>query len=308
VQLDTGVEKWRFPAQVDQLLQFYAPPVLNDNGQLLVGSYHKSLFALDSASGVQVWVFPDAKSKFIASPLVTPDAVYAPSGDEVLYALDGDGRLLWSFPTPGGSQWSTPVTDANCSCIYLATMDHTIYAIDPADGSQLWRSEKFNGSIVGKPALSPEGVLFAGTVGKELVAYDTANRAILWRFGSEGWIWGGPLYIDGVVYFGDLSGKFFAIDVATGQKKWELPVDGPVVETAAFDGESLYLTTETGTLYALNLSGTLRWSKPLGGKTHTAPVLAGDLILTSTVATDVPLMTAFDKQGNQRWAFTPENK
>jgi outer membrane protein assembly factor BamB len=92
-------EQWRFPNPVNNKISFYAPPAMSANKQLLAGGFDHILYSLNSDNGSQVWAFAEAKDRYIAAPLVTDKAIFAPNADWNLYALDLNGKLLWTFKT-----------------------------------------------------------------------------------------------------------------------------------------------------------------------------------------------------------------
>ena len=49
-----------------------------------------------------------------------------------------NGKLLWRYDT-GDAIWAEPVTDGES--IYVASMDHFLYALDPATGDVHWSYE-----------------------------------------------------------------------------------------------------------------------------------------------------------------------
>jgi len=301
-----GLEKWRFPAEADNKVTFFAAPVLTEDGQLLAGSYNNSLYSINPENGEQNWVFTGASDRYIGSLLATPDTIYAPTAGDELVALDLNGNLRWKFQARG-ALWSTPVTDKNCECVYVASMDHRIYALEAQSGNLLWETDDLGGSIVGKPALSDEGILYAGTFASEILAIDAQEGQILWRTPTNGWIWGGPTIVGDLLYFGDLAGYFYAVERSSGEIRWDIQPNGPISETPLVVEESIFFSTEAGTLYALDLVGNTRWSKDIGEKLYAAPVRADQLILVASVGSD-ELLFALDTNGNQQWSFTPEKK
>lgn len=305
IDTTSRTEKWRFPAETNNNTTFYAGPVLTSDNQLIAGSYNHSLYSINPANGSQNWVFAGAKSRYIGSPLAGPDAIYAPNSDNSLYALDYSGNLLWSFKT-GGPLWATPVSDPDCSCLFVPSMDHFLYSIDAKTGLQQWKSEDLGGSLVGTPAYV-DGFLYAGTFNSEMLALDATNGKIVWRTKTDGWVWGGPLHHEGKLYFGDVNGSIYAIDVADGGISWKLTPDGPVSEPPLLTADGLYFSTQSGSLVALTLDGTIRWNIPVGGKLHTTPALAGELILAAPVGTD-ELFFAYNASGAQQWPYTIEKK
>jgi len=310
VDLTNGTEKWRYPAEADNSITFYADPELTGDGQVIAGSYDATLYSLEAETGRQVWVFPDAENRYIAGALVDDGSIFAPAADENLYSLDLDGRLQWTF-TSEGESWAQPITDEECSCLFLSSMDHTVYAIDPQNGTEKWRSEELGGAVVGTPAYNNDGVLYVGTFGGKLFALNAENGAVIWEYSTQdnGWIWSGPTLSDGVLYFGDLNGYFYAVDAENGTQNWQLTpaqLDGEIVGSPLVIDQDIYITTEEGILYKLDTDGKIQWSQPVGenAKVYTSPRAANDLILVAPVQID-ELLIAFNQDGVRQWTFIP---
>lgn len=308
INLENGSEHWRFPAEADNNVTFYAAPSLTDDGQLIVGSYDSNLYSLDTETGRQNWVFPDATNRYIASALVENSSIFAPAADENLYSLNQGGSLEWTF-TSQGESWAKPATNEACGCLFLPSMDHTVYAIDPQNGTEIWRSDDLGGAMVGTPAFNDNGELYVGTFGGKLFALNAENGAIVWEFSTEdgGWIWSGPSISDGVLYFGDLNGYFYAVDAETGTQEWQLTseqLDGQIVGSPLVMDQDIYVTSQAGMLFKLDTSGKVQWSQTLGGNIYTAPEFANGLILVAPTLSD-NLLIAVNENGAQQWTFSP---
>ena len=157
LDINTGAQQWQFPAEAINGVDFYAAPILADEGnQLLVGGYNNVLYSVNPANGLEIWAFGEAGNRYIASPLATEDGIFAANSDNTLYALDYDGQLMWKFTTDD-PLWASPVWSENCGCIYQVSMDHTLYALNPENGSLVWKSEDLGGPMVSAPALSETG-------------------------------------------------------------------------------------------------------------------------------------------------------
>jgi outer membrane protein assembly factor BamB len=92
VNLTNGTERWRFPVEANAKITFYADPVLTENGQLIAGGYDSILYTINPANGLGTPLFTGAGDRYIGSPLVTADMIYAPSADHKLYAIGLDGQ------------------------------------------------------------------------------------------------------------------------------------------------------------------------------------------------------------------------
>jgi outer membrane protein assembly factor BamB len=311
VRLNNGNEVWRFPQKADNKKSFFATPLLTPDGQLLVGSagsdhtlYSLDPQNLDSAANEpkQNWSFSGAQDRWVASQLVVDSTIYAPNDDGTLYVLDLQGNLQWSLPL-SGTLWAQPVTDGKL--IYVPSLDHVLYAIDPQSHTIAWKVT-LGGAIAGSPAVSPNGTLYIGSFASKLEAVDTASQQAHTLANSNGWIWGGPALDGDTLYFGDLDGQFYALGATSGHQSWA-PVqpDGPIVGSPLVTPDFVVITTEAGGVYAIDRDGKIVWNQMLGGKIYSAPVAAGDLILAAPMQADF-VLAALDQTGKQVWTFTPQ--
>jgi outer membrane protein assembly factor BamB len=306
INLSNGIQKWIYPNEPDNSKAFYSDPALSPDGQLIVGGYDQILYSLNPDSGTLNWQFTQAEYRYIASQLANENGIFAPNSDKTVYALDASGGLRWEYLSEGES-WAQPVSDPECECLYLTTMQHFVYALNPEDGSVIWESESLGGSIVGVPALSPDKVLYLGTFGSEVIALNGENGKIVWRVPTEGWVWSGPTLIDDRLYLGDLNGNFYALNATDGSTIWKVAssqLDGPITGSPLVDGDRIYFGTENGTLFAVDTSGKILWKQTVGGKLYPSPKLAGDLILVAPIQID-ELLVAYSKDGARQWSFTP---
>jgi outer membrane protein assembly factor BamB len=335
INVANGTEKWRFPLEANNKVSFYSIPVMTPDGQLIVGGYDNVLYSLDPGTGKENWAFRGARNRYIGNPLVNDAGIFAPSADENIYALDFKGNQLWSFRTQG-AQWAQPASDPACDCIYIASMDHHLYAINAANGAQEWKTDDLGGAMVGTPAYGLEGTLYIGTFNDEMLAISAADGKVLWRVPTGGWVWGGPALKDGMLYFGDLSGVFYALDATNGKTVWKLDPDtsvgqgvqktkpdGPIVQTPLLAEESIYFTTRVGSIFGVSYSGETIFYLDIhqidksicgegndsavrpSGKLFSSPVQAGDKILIAPTEAD-ELLIALDASGKPVWCpFIP---
>jgi len=173
----------------------------------------------------------------------------------------------------------------------------------------IWKTDDLGGSIAGTPTLSPEGVLYVGTFGPEVVALNATDGEILWRAKAKGWVWTGPLLQDEVLYFGDLAGSMFAINAKDGTERWSLQPENAqkngISGRPVILGDTVYFASRGGTLYAVDVAnGSLRWPKPIGGQLYADLATVDETILLASVKGDA-ILIALDANGNQKWAFVP---
>ena len=305
INLTNGSEKWHFPAEANNKISFYAAPALTQDGQVILSGYDHKVYSLDPASGAEKWVFSEGTNRYIASPLAYETGIYAPSSDNFLYALDLSGISRWKFETDH-VQWSTPATDGKN--LFLPSMNHHIHALEIETGNLVWESEDLGGSIAGSLALGPDGVMYAGTIGSELLAIDMQNGQVKWRMPADGWVWSGPVLDGDRLYFGDMAGSVYAVNARDGSVIWKIQPDTgenrAITGKPLVMGDALYFGAASGTLYSVNTSdGSPRWNKIFEGKMHFGPYAAGERILVAPTA-KAPTLVALDLNGNQVWAFS----
>lgn len=175
----TGVEKWQFDTK--GIVQ--ASPVLA--GPLLViGSRYPYVFALDRATGKEKWRFNYFGSWVESSAVIASETAYVGSSDFLhLFAIDlKSGQRKWGFKTSGYS-WSSPAADASKVYVGCArssqrhpTDGGDVYAVDAKTGREVWR-------------------------------FQTGRQADHFLNG----VVSSPAVADGLVYFGALDGKVYAV-------------------------------------------------------------------------------------------------
>lgn len=303
VDVENGREIWRYPEKADKKL-YYATPILTADGQLLIGSAGTDhpFISLNPETGKENWAenFTGAKGAWIASPLVFNEKIYAPNTDGFLYILDLNGKQATDPIELGGALWSTPSTDG--ALLYVTSLDHRFHVIDP-DTNQINESIDLGGAAPGGPAVGTDGLYvgsFASTI--EFIQSNGQHEVIAT---AKDWIWGAPAFDGDTLYYADLSGMVYSLDLASGNQNWDaLQPDGPIVANLLVVGDQIYVATESGSFFALDRDGKIVWEKTPGGKIYTSPVVSGELILVAPYQAEFAL-AAFDAEGKQAWTFTP---
>ena len=91
IDLETGAEKWRYSTGGTVV----AKPLLYRD-MVVVGSFDRKLYALDADDGIPRWIFEGSANWYWAGAVASTTAIYAPSMDGHVYALDRSGNLLWT--------------------------------------------------------------------------------------------------------------------------------------------------------------------------------------------------------------------
>jgi eukaryotic-like serine/threonine-protein kinase len=87
-----------------------------------------------------------------------------------------------------------------------------------------------------------------------------------------------PVEAGGVVYLGDASGDFYAVDATTGKQKWMVQPGNQVGGAAAVDGNTVFVG-DGFTLFALNTAnGKIRWSIGTSGTVLRSPAVSSNTV------------------------------
>ncbi len=216
VDARTGKKKWSIEVG---LYVRSSPAVVN--GVVYFGDWLGTFYALDAKTGEPEWTF-NTYGAVIPSPTVVDGVVYVGSKYPCLYAIDaGTGEQKWCFKYPANLPWVESSAAVANGTVYVGSSDwFKVNAVDAATGELRW-----DFTTKGDPWSSPavaDGVVYIGATGGLLYALDAATGAEKWTVRTEaalktvdirfeGGVVSSPTVVDGIVYFGGLDGKLYAV-------------------------------------------------------------------------------------------------
>jgi outer membrane protein assembly factor BamB len=315
---------WTYPEEPNANIGFYAAPVLDAEGALLLAAGYddQTIYALrvdDLQAGETpgvAWTFPGvqaeegAAGQYVGSGIVAGDLFIIGNGDGKVYALNVvDGTLAWSFAT-GDRVWATPLVYEDT--VYVASLDKTLYALNLSDGTERWTLET-RGALPNSPVLVEDSIWVYG-FGDQIYDVDPATGEVLWTFeGGEDWFWAEPTVGESRIYFSDVRGNVYAFDNVSHELVWRTEV-GDVVRGQAVlgpEGQQLLVPGhERGIIYALDT--TTGDELPWGVVPDNPGRLPGDLVTDGERVFASPLFTetsvqAFDAtDGKLLWQYPPQ--
>ena len=237
-----------------------APVVVDDT--VYIGSASGVFRALAVGTGATRWSFKTG-DKIRAAARVAGDRVFVGSMDHFVYALNRrTGARLWRFDT------GSPVTTAPVLAgdrLVVGTRDQaTLYALNAADGRELWRVYYWLSWVESTPALV-DGLLYIGASDSRRVrVIEPETGHVRWTVQVLGWTWGTPLVVGDAVYYGTAGApQYFitqkaslgALDRQTGALKWRKSIPAP--EKGYAYGIAGSLAYADGKILVPNLDGTL---------------------------------------------------
>ncbi len=241
----------------------------------------------------------------------------APANDAVETAegldpavVDGDNRSL-PFEMPGqvaNAAWTHRNGSASHRIVHPA-LARTL--------TQAWSSDIGAGNgrkhvITADPVVS-EGRVFAMDSRSQVVALAADSGRRLWSrdltpgFDRNEDASGGGLAVAGNTLYATTGfGTLSALDVETGDVRWEQRLDGAVSGVPTIHGDLVYVVSRDGTAWAINAEdGRIRWSLP-GIPSQSAVVGGPGAAVTDTIAvfpySSGDLVASFPRGGVRLWA------
>lgn len=222
-----SAESWRFPekAREDQrklkIDSVYTAPVV-DGDVLYFAAYSGKVFAVNTDGTVR-WHLADVNGSIVGGPTLGGDLLVFGTTEGRLYAIKkSDGSLAPNWPKGGmrfgNGIWAAPVI--RDGTVYVATMKGEVAAIGLADGARRWeRSFKATGAVA-ELQLLDDGLLFVPSLNRHVYILDPGDGSVLVDFRASDWVWTRAASRDGVAFFGDFSGRIYALDISSGQSRW----------------------------------------------------------------------------------------
>jgi outer membrane protein assembly factor BamB len=241
-----------------------------DGGKVFASTGFGTVFALDAATGHQLWK-SDLGVPVVNAPVANGGRVFVSSQDNHFFALaENDGRTLWDHQGITESAGILESTSAAVSGDYVIT---------PYTSGELFAIRVQNGRPTWNDMLTRSGNV---TALSELD--DIAGRPVIDR---------------DMVFAISHSGIMVAINLNTGERLWSRDIGG--IQTPWVAGDFVYvLTTDSQVLCLARKDGRVKWIHQLTRwldpedrerpVTWSGPVLVSDrLILTSSDAYAVSL-------------------
>jgi len=314
-----GTLLWQYPQEPSANVQFYAAPAVTDD-LVIAGSYANTLVAVNKSNGMEKWKFNQAGDRYIGSPLVYEDMIFAPNSDGILYALNADGDLLWKFKA-AGPNWTKPLADG--VNVYLASMDHYVYGLkmrhsvdeltlDENGGrtmvpDPLWKTD-VGAAIVANPVLKDSNI-FVATIEGHLYCIDANSGRLKWTFkNGDGYrsVWGSLVATDEALFFGDEAGNVYAISTISGEPLWPTPYSAgaSVIPGGVLTDEGPLFVNHEGRAFIINVDKEPRPVVSLNTVIYSPPKITDSRVILAP-ATREKLFMAIDLNGNEIWSFAP---
>jgi outer membrane protein assembly factor BamB len=272
-----------------------AQPVVA-NGQVFTVTPNGIVTAFDVESGKSNWqvaietFFDDPLPGIAGGLAVSSDTLFVHAGGNNFAALSvKNGSTRWSVSSPlpvrGG-----PTIIGKDDAVVITNLDGNIFTYGAADGALVWQRAGLPVSTVVYGAPSP------AFYGKQLVIAGHGGDISLVEAGSGQVSWSDslaafsprtplqsiadirahPVHDGGLIFAVSQAGQTAAFNARSGLLVWDQPIGG--IEMPWLAGETLFLTTIDGRLYALRRNdGVVRWVVDLPGALPKGIVASEDI-------------------------------
>jgi outer membrane protein assembly factor BamB len=233
----------------------HASPAIVD-GKLYIGSWDSYFYALDAATGKELWRFKTGEDHEIhnqvgiqSSATVANGLVYFGCRDSNFYALDAStGKKRWVFSNKGSWVISSPVVQGGQGLLChfglgalqrTRCTDRRTHRFDQVPLAYLWF------------AIHCRRHSLSRRTGRKLVALDLTSRKPVWIFQSEGSRQNLAALSkpDGSPNYEAAFSSNFYDDMIVGVSK--VHAAGTILSSPVISGNMVYIGSADGNLYAL---------------------------------------------------------
>lgn len=201
INMVTGANNWSVSAGDG----FFCSPAFNDD-TVYVGNDDGNLYALDLASGSQLWTLQLDGSQVQIKTVFDPGSglVFSLTANGGFFAIDPVGKTIkWKFQ-PGVLMFPAVIVGGT---VFTAGGSN-LWAFDAATGATQWTQTLSSG--VSSPLAEGDGLIFVGCSDGTLRALNQSSGTQAWSYQMHAHTQGRAAYEKGWVYAGDTAGYFYA--------------------------------------------------------------------------------------------------
>lgn len=129
------------------------------------------------------------------------------------------------------------------------------------------------------------------------------NVKSLWEFNTGYTIGSSAIINDKSVYVGDVSGKFYCLNVDNGEIRWTYQTNNAIYSTPAAEDNFIVFGSADSSIYCLNtLNGNLIWKLKTNAAVLGAPIIKDEIVYIG--GSDYTFRTLDSETGKLIWQFT----
>ena len=191
----------------------------------------------------------------VGARVATSPAVH----DGAAFATTTDGDLVSLRDRDGGVNWQTDVGSAATAPVVVTSTSPTLVVVGTDEGvvaRQVTDGKEAwtapeQSRVRGTPAVGADGTLVAADDAGVVRGLDVASGEERWRLEVDGAVHGAPALADGVAYVGTRGSRLHAIDVASGSVEWSFEMADWVDGSPVVAYGAVFVPTQAGTIDAV---------------------------------------------------------
>ena len=189
--------------------------------------------------------------------------------------LDG----VWKMPVEKGAFEATPVIQDGV--IYIGDMDGKVYALNLANGKEVW-SRKFESGFIASPAIRG-GLLYLGDMDGKFYALDIKTSEPKWTFTAGAEIDNGANFWKENVLFGSQDASLYCLSAETGKLVWKFAIGDQIRCMPTVVGDRSFVAGCDSILHLVDLTaGKESASVPIEAPTGVTPAVLGNNVYFGT--------------------------
>ena len=154
--------------------QFF-PPALDKRGNAYFASCSGKITAIDPSGNTQ-WLM-QLPGRISTGFTISQNNTLYFSSDDALYAVDGNGRLKWTFKTNNAIAFPA-IVDKQENIYIVTAKDNMLYAVRP-EGCLNWKVH-IDGDVAMQPSITAEGSIYVAVQNKSLYVLNPDGK-FHWR-------------------------------------------------------------------------------------------------------------------------------
>jgi outer membrane protein assembly factor BamB len=212
------------------------------------------------------------------------------TGDEIsLRNPEGTARIdpetnqprQWQVSLQGAQFFSAPLL-VDEDTLLAADYNRRLFYVD-IENARLENTagQAIGGQVVAEIVQDDENI-YLPYYNYDLVALNRETFDQTWMVDTENGIWSEPLLTEeGILYFGSLDHKLYAVDTADGSVLWTRELGGAITGTPALYNDRLYIGSFDRKVYELSLDGEILNEYEAENWIWSMPVIRDDILYTA---------------------------
>lgn len=247
------------------------------------------------------------KTAFEATPVIADGTVYVGDLDGTFHALAvADGATRWTFTTDVGFPSAAAVsTDPAVPVVVVGDAEGVVRAFDRRSGDLRWEHAT-EGEISGGPTILRDADgprVLVGSQDASLTCLTLADGRVIWKHSIADQIRCSPTVAATSVFVAGCDGKLHVIDVASGEERGVVTIDGPTGTTPAADESRVFFGTEGGVFFCIDAAAAAvvwRVDPTMKGQSYrSSAALADDVAIVGSRGRALEAFAVAD--GGRRW-------